>query len=261
MAINENVIKNWYSNKSEENRATHSKADSIEFIFTKKILEKYVNKQSNVIEIGCGTGYYGMFLADKCKKYTGIDLTPENIELFNEKIGEANFKNITTAVGDATNLENINNNEYNIVLVLGPMYHLPPNERNLVFLEAKRICKDNGIIIFAYINKLGVYLYGALSFPDIYPNEKAFDHALLKEVDDLHPDKFYYSTPEKMDDCAKEHGLEKIKNVGVSFIFNRNQINDMDEKKYRKWLEYLEYLCDNECCTGLSNHCLLICKR
>ena len=141
------------------------------------------------------------------------------------------------------------------------MYHLPPNERNSVFLEAKRVCKKNGIIIFAYINKLGVYLYGALSIPDIYPNEKAFDHALLKEIDDIHPDKLFFSTPEKMDDYAKEHELTIINNIGVDFIFNRNQINDMDEEKYKNWLKYLDYLYDNEYCTGLSNHCLLICKK
>ena len=57
MAINEDIIKTWYLTKNEDNRATQSKADSIEFIFTKKLLEKYINKQSNVIEIGCGTGY------------------------------------------------------------------------------------------------------------------------------------------------------------------------------------------------------------
>ena len=94
-----------------------------------------------------------------------------------------------------------------------------------------------------------------------YPNEKAFDHALLKEIDDIHPDKLFFSTPEKMDNCAKEHELTIIKNIGVDFIFNRNLINDMDEEKYNNWLKYLDYLYDNEYCTGLSNHCLLICKK
>ena len=82
-----------------------------------------------------------MFLLDKCKTYKGIDITPEHIELFNEKVRKANIKNITAEIGDATNLRNVENDEYDIVLVLGPMYHLPKNERNLVFLEAKRVCK------------------------------------------------------------------------------------------------------------------------
>ena len=261
MSKNEQLIKNLYSNKFEENRATLSRADGIEFHFTKKVLEKYVNKQTSVIEIGCGTGYYGMFLTDKCKEYTGVDLTPENIELFNDKIKKANINNITTMLGDATNLINVGSNEYDVVLVLGPMYHLPPEERDLAFKEAKRICKENGIIIFAYINKLGVYLYGALSFSDSYPNKKVFECALINETDDIHPDEFFFTTPEKMADCAKKHGLTVLKNIGVDFIFNRNQINSMDDETFKYWLKYLEYLCDSESCTGLSNHTLLICCK
>jgi len=261
MAKNEQLIRDWYSDKREENRATRSRADGIEFYFTKKVLEKYINKQISVIEIGCGTGYYGMFLTDKCKEYTGVDISPENIEIFNEKIKRLNIKNINTMIGDAANLKNIKNSEYDVVLVLGPMYHLPPEERDLVFIEAKRICKDNGIIIFAYINKLGVFLYGALSFPDIYPNEKAFECTLINETDDMRPMEFFYTTPEKMAECAGKNGLTVLKNTGIDFIFNCNQINSMDEEKYECWLKYLEYLCESESCTGLSNHTLLICKK
>ena len=54
---------------------------------------------------------------------------------------------------------------------------------------------------------MGVYLYGALSFPDIYPKKKAFECALINETDDIYPDELFYTTPEKMANCAKNHGL------------------------------------------------------
>ncbi len=66
MSLNENLVLNNYSNKSEDQRAYISRANGLEFYFTKKLLEKYITKHSKVIEIGCGTGYYGMFLCDKC---------------------------------------------------------------------------------------------------------------------------------------------------------------------------------------------------
>jgi ubiquinone/menaquinone biosynthesis C-methylase UbiE len=261
MSINENRIVEWYSTHNEENRFKISRADGIESHFTKKILEKYINLDSSVIEIGCGTGYYGMFLSNKCKNYTGIDLSPKNIELFNEKIKNDNKNNIIAMVGNATNLINIKENNYDVVLVLGPVYHLSPNERELAFYEAKRICKSNGILIFAYLNKLGIYLYGALSFPDIYPNKRAFECALINETDDNFPEEFFLTTPEKMVEGAKNSGLIVLRNLGVDFLFNRNIINNMDEEKFNDWMKYLEYLCENEACAGLSNHTLLICRK
>ena len=82
MASNEKRILKHYSNGGEEFRATQSRADGLEFHFTKKIIDSYISKDSNVVEIGCGTGYYGIFCADKCKKYIGVDLALKNIEIF-----------------------------------------------------------------------------------------------------------------------------------------------------------------------------------
>jgi len=262
MSSNERLVLSKYSNQCEEGRANQSRADSLEFYFTKKILEKYIGKQSKVIEVGCGTGYYGMFLHDKCKEYTGIDITPENIDLFNEKIRKENISNISTMTGDGTNLININNNEFDVVLVFGPMYHLPPEEREIAFEESKRICKENGIIMYAYQSKLGAYLQaGILSYPNHYPNKKTNEYVLIKETDDENPELFYFTTPNKMKESANKHGLEVIKNIGVNFYFNKEQINNMDDEKFECWLEFSEYLCNDESCTGLSNHSILICRK
>jgi SAM-dependent methyltransferase len=262
MSSNENFVREWYSQKEEDKRAFLSRAGGLEFYFTKKLIEKYITKQSKIIEIGCATGYYGMFLFDKCKEYIGVDLSPDNIKIFNEKIKKNNIKNIMTMVGDATNLFQIGNDEFDVVLVLGPMYHLPPEERDIVFNEAKRICKNDGIMMFAYINKLGAYLQeGILSVPDRYPNKYANECILEKELSDDLQGLFYFTNSEKIKERAEFNGLKVIKNLGVNFFFNRELINNMDNEKYESFLEFSEYLCNDESCTGLSNHSILICKK
>lgn len=77
----------------------------------------------------------------------GIDITPENIKIFKKKALESGLKNVVGKVGDATKLENIPNESFDVVLCLGPLYHLPPNERELVFAECRRICKNGGIFV------------------------------------------------------------------------------------------------------------------
>lgn len=116
-----------YTHKvGEDNRATASRSTSIEFHYTKIILDKFIRKDSRILEVGCGTGYYGMYYADKCKEYVGVDLFPHHIEIFQQKIHESKKNNLSCVVGDATNLEGIENNSFDVVLCLGPMYHLPP---------------------------------------------------------------------------------------------------------------------------------------
>ena len=262
MAFDENIIRERYSDASrEDNRSTLNRARGIEFHYTKKILTEFIGLESSVMEIGCGTGYYGMYFSDKCKEYTGIDLSPENIQMFNNKINDNGINNIKTLIGNATKLDTIKDSIYDIVLVFGPMYHLPEKERDLVIKESKRICKNGGIIIYAYINKLGAYLNGILRIPEKYPDKNANEFCLLKETDDVFTDVFYYTTPKKIADCAKACGLEVIRNIGVDFLFGEKIINEMDEEKYKCWMEFSDYMVQSESCTELSGHALLVCKK
>jgi ubiquinone/menaquinone biosynthesis C-methylase UbiE len=262
MAINEKMIYEFYDDpERENNRSTISRARSIEFYYTKKLLDKYLTNELTVLEIGCGTGYYGIYLHDKCKKYIGIDIVPKNIENFDKKITELKIENIKTFVGDALNISNISNNTIDLVLNLGPMYHLTHQEREVTLLESKRVCKNNGVIICSYINKFGAYFQGILREPEKYPNKKANELILEKGTDDIRPNVFYYTTPEEMENLALTNGLKIIENCGINFLFNMGHINSMDEEKYKNWIEFSDYLFKSRSCTGLSVHGLMVCKK
>ncbi|MCL2007491.1 MAG: class I SAM-dependent methyltransferase [Treponema sp.] len=262
MSSNEKLLIEKYSGLIEEQRGNASRAFALEFHYTKKVLNNYVDKNSTIIEVGCGTGYYGLYLSELCKEYTGVDLIKENIELFNSKISDNKILNCKALVGDATNLVNIDNEVFDLVLVSGPMYHLPGAERDLVFEEAKRICKKNGIIIFTYQNRLGVYLQACiLSNPDEYPNETANNFFLEKSTSDKSPGLFFFTSPEEMKSQAKKHKLRILKNVGVKYYFNSKLIDNMDDPKYKCWMDFLDHLCESESGAGLSVQALLVCRR
>ena len=261
MASNERLIHQRYKSVAEDGRESMSRASGLEFHYTKKVISEYIKKDSRVIEIGCGTGYYGMFLADKCGEYVGVDLTSENIELFKNKIKDSGLKNISAQVGDATNLISIADKSFDVVLCLGPMYHLPPEEREVVIAECKRVCKTGGNVIFAYINKTGAYLKGVLIAPERYPNKTANAFILEKSIDDMNPNLFFYNMPEEIAARAKAHQLTVLKNVGVNFALHDQLINDMSDEQFEAWMELNDFFCRYESCTGLSIHALLICRK
>jgi ubiquinone/menaquinone biosynthesis C-methylase UbiE len=262
MSSNEKLNREFYSkSNNEDQRSTSSRANSIEFHYTKKIAGQFIDHTTSIIEIGCGTGYYGMHFANKCKEYVGIDLSPENINAFIRNIESHQLKNVSAMIGDATKLDAIKDSQFDVVLVLGPMYHLPETEREIVFSESKRICKNNGIIIFAYINKVGAYIKGCLEAPDRYPSKAVNEAVLKKGTDNDRPELFFFTMPEEIEERAKAHGLSILKNIGVDFVFKEKIINDMNEEQLHAWMELSDFMCDSPTCAGLSNHAIIVCQK
>jgi len=244
----------------EDNRATSSRSASLEFHYTKKILDNFISKDSCVLEVGCGTGYYGFHYADKCKTYLGIDLFPHHIALFERKIQACGIGNLSCSVGDATHLEGIEDEGFDVVLCLGPMYHLPTDKRELVFAECKRVCKDGGIVVFAFINKMGTYFGAILHVRDKYPNPLANDTVLKQGInDDDRP--FFFTTPEEMVSAAARHGLSKICTAGINFFGLTAIADTMDDEKFALYLELLDETVNLESCAGMSEHALMVCKK
>lgn len=258
-----NPIISNYDHFEEEQRAFGSRADQIEFIYTKRLLDFYIDSSKTVLELGCGTGYYGLYLSEKCKSYQGIDLVPKHIKQFQKKIVDHQLPNVQAAVGDATHLPEIQENTYDIVLVFGPMYHLQLNERKKVIAESKRVCKEGGLILFAYINKVGAYLRACFD-DDMkvnYPNAATNHSVFVEGIDDHLPDVFYFTMPEEMVQDATDEGLTVVRNAGVDFSFNPTGINSMDEEKYAVWTEIMDYMYNSSSCAGTSNHAVLVCRK
>lgn len=263
MSSNKEIVIEMYRDGAENQRAARSRYTELEFHYTKKHLETFITPRSAVIELGCGTGYYGLHFAEQCKTYTGIDLTPENIALFKENIQRKGLQNVTAQVGDATHLTGIPDHRFDVVLCLGPMYHLPPEEREFVFAECKRICKEGGIAAFSYINKVGVYIGACVhdQAREIYPNEQANHCVLQCGKDDLRPELFFYTMPEEMEQTAAQYGFRKLKNLGTDFFVAMSIVEQMDEAKFQLMRPLLDQMANHESCTGMSNHALLICKK
>ena len=263
MSSNEKAVTAHYRDTGEEHRATESRYAELEFYYTKKHISHYIGPLSSVIELGCGTGYYAMYFSAQCKTYVGVDLTPENIELLNQKAAARGLKNVTGVVGDATTLNGIPSASFDVVLCLGPLYHLPPNERKLVFAECHRICKSSGIAVFAYISKVGAYA-GACIHDDLranYPNAGANRQVLQKGTDDLQPGLFFYTMPEEIELVAAAHGFAKIKNLGTDFFITKSVVDAMSDEKFALLRPLLDQMAFHESCTGMSNHAVLVCQK
>jgi ubiquinone/menaquinone biosynthesis C-methylase UbiE len=264
MASNKEQIFSKYSGAGgipDDGRENQSRTDSLEFHYTKKHLEGLIKKTDRVLEVSCAAGYYGFYYANIYKEYVGIDLFPPHIELFDKRIKERGLTHLSCEVGDAINLENIPDNSFDVVLHLGPMYHLPKEERALAFKEAARVCKDGGIIAFAYIVQVGTYVGACIIDSNTYPNEKTNECVFKKGTDNNRPDLFFYTMPEEMEEMATNCGLTKIKNLGTNFMVIMHIVNNMTDEQFEVMRPLYDKMASCESCTGMAGHALLVCRK
>ncbi|WP_343346223.1 class I SAM-dependent methyltransferase [Terrisporobacter petrolearius] len=70
-----------------------------------KLKEDYINEDSIVLDLGCGTGAYSMELSKICKEVHAMDYSDGMLNILKAKISENNIKNIKVIKNDWNNLD------------------------------------------------------------------------------------------------------------------------------------------------------------
>ena len=256
----DNNIINFYNNYDEDGRLTR-KSRLPEYLTSMKHIEKYLNPSSKIIEIGAGTGKYSLALAQRGYDVTAVELVPHNIEIMKEKVKL--YHNIKIYEGNACNLSAFVSETYDIVLLLGPMYHLFIDEdKHKAMSEAIRLAKKNGVIFVSYCNN-------DTSIYKLFYKKKILDYVdkgLIKE--DYHtvssPNEiFELYRKSDIDGLMKNYDVTRLHFVGVdmlSYIFD-DRLDLLNDREFEEYMKFLSNLCEREDCVGLSIHLLDIFRK
>jgi ubiquinone/menaquinone biosynthesis C-methylase UbiE len=99
----------------------------------------------NVLDLGCGDGTTAIPAARLGANVQGVDIASNLVMAGNRRIQEEGLTNITIREGDATNLEQIEDNTFDLtVSVFGAMFAPKPFE---VAKEMVRVTRDGGRIV------------------------------------------------------------------------------------------------------------------
>lgn len=247
-------IKGTYEIFNEDTRLSYSKAARVEFITTVNYIEKYLKNGDRILDIGAGCGEYSIYFARKGHEVVAVELAEANIAAFEKKISPED--SIRLMQGNAVDLGMLGEEKFDIVLLLGPLYHMHTEaDRKRCIEQAKAHCADGGKIFFAFISNDMVIL------TELIYNEKYFltddyDHDTFKLVD--FP--FVFHT---VDECrrilrdGKINVIHEVASDGVSELM-AERINAMDEESYGQYLKYHMYVCEKPEMLGRSNHLLFV---
>lgn len=255
-----NKIIEYYNNYNEDNRLK-SKTHLPEYIISMKYIKKYLKNNSKILEIGAGTGRYSIALADMGYDVTAVELVPQNIELLKSKIKSEH--KITVYEGNACDLSFISDNTYDIVLLLGPMYHLfNDNDKHKALSEAIRVAKRDGVIYSSYCNN------------DTVIYKMFYKKRILDYIDKgLIDDNFHaYSSPNEIfelyrksdiDKLMEDYNVTRLHFVGVdmlSYLYS-NKLNMLNKREFEEYIKFLSIICEREDLVGFSQHMLDVFRK
>jgi SAM-dependent methyltransferase len=137
-----------YYNQGRENGRLREGAGRLEFWRTQDIIGRVLPETpGRLLDVGGGSGVHAEWLAAAGWDVDLVDPVPHHVELAGLLPG------VAARVGDARALEAASES-YDVVLMLGPLYHLPDAaDRAAALREAARVVRPGGVVVAATNNR------------------------------------------------------------------------------------------------------------
>lgn len=242
----------------DESTRLSTKATRVEFLTTIRQIEKHLEPGMKILDLGAGTGEYSLYFAKNGYEVTAVELVEKHVNQIKERILPG--MSLEVFQGNAIDISMVGDKSYDIVLCFGPLYHLTKtDDRMKCISEVKRICKDNGMMFFAFISNDMVIVTETMCFNPDFLQGDTYDHDSFKVRD--FP--FVFHT---VDDCRKllnDSDLNIISEIaadGLSELLE-DKINNMNDEDYEQWLNFHYYCCEKPEFLGTSNHLLFAAKK
>lgn len=257
-----NALESFYQTHNEYERFS-PKSGQVEFLTTVHYVEKYLFPGAKILEIGAGSGRYSHHFAQNGYEVDAVELLDVNIEHIRAHMQEGETLRIFK--GNALNLDFLRAESYDIVLLLGPLYHLYTEKDQLTALhESMRLLKKGGILMNAYCLADAAILEVAFrkGLAQSLIEGKLLDPVTFKTHSEP-KDLFNLLTVSDINHLNTYLPAKRLHLVGsdMSAEFLKETLNRMDDETFEIYMRYHFTVCEREDLIGAGNHALDILRK
>jgi SAM-dependent methyltransferase len=258
-----------YYDSDPERENSRLERHQLEYDLTWRYLNQYLPTGGSVLEIGSATGRYTLDLARWGYRITAVDLSAANIEVCAKSLAEAGLKRqVQLVLADARDISKVTERDFDVVLLMGPLYHLvAESDRKAALKQAFDRLRTGGILFSSFISRFGI-------MGDLLRNLPAWIEDQI-EVRSLlergkRPDEYprggfrgYFAQVSEIAPLHEAMGFETLTLAGVEPAISADDesYNRLEGKQRQLWLELFHKLSTESTIIAASRHLLYVGRK
>ena len=258
-----------YYNSDPEREYWRLERHQLEHDLTWRYLSQYLPPQGNILEVGAGTGRYTRELAGRGYAITAVDISAALLERCKANLTEAGLADqVRFVLADARNLAGINGEEFDSVLLMGPLYHLIAEaERKEALKQVFERLRTGGILFSSFISRIGIMGDLMKDLPDWIEDQAAVrSHLESGRRPDGSPRGGFRGYFAEVSEIAPLHeaiGFETLTLAAVEPAISADDesYNRLEGKQRQLWLDLLYEISAERSSIGASRHLLYIGRK
>ena len=269
--MSDEIIQHYTEAQDEEARL----ADGIgrwEYERTIALISRYLGQKQTVVDVGGGTGVYALWIAERGHDVHVVDLVPRHVEMVRDKASARSLILGSASIGDAVALS-FPDAFADLVLLMGPLYHMTEHEHRLNALrECARVVKPGGRVICTAISRFASMLAGFRNDRFSDPEFEALVDGALRDGQHRNPlqrrshlGTGFFHRPDELRSEIQQSGWVCERIVGIeSPIAVIKQLDDWVDTRGRMYelaVKYAQMVEEDAELVGASFHLLGVGRR
>ncbi len=255
-----------YYNNDPEREDSRLERHQLEYDLTLCYLRRYLPPQGRILEIGAATGRYTLELAKRGYRITAVDMSKNLLEIGQRRIRDHGLeKQVSFFLGDARQLSDVTEHEFDAVLLMGPLYHLVEEaDRRTALSEAHSRLREGGILFSSFISRFGIMGDLLKNVPEWIEEQAEVQDILEKGLDpDDYPKESFRGYFAKVSEIAPLHEQMGFKTIILAAVepgisADDESYNVLQGERRRLWLDLFDKISTEPSILGASRHLLYV---